>query len=132
MRGGGIANLIHRFDSGIYGRLVANGVVRSKQVVVNGARAAHNGDAMLFGQEFGTGKGTVSADDHEAFNAMGAQVGCGFGAALGSPELLASGGLQEGAAAVNDVSDIVTRQGNAVVFHEAFIATVKARNLDVV
>jgi hypothetical protein len=40
--------------------------------------------------------------------------------------------LQEGAAAVNDVSDIVARQGNPIVFHEAFIAAVKTHDLDVI
>ncbi len=65
-----VANFVNALNHRIAGRVVANGVVGAKQVVVNGSRNSDHGNRVFLKKFVGAGKGSVSADYNESFNSM--------------------------------------------------------------
>ena len=119
-----VANFVNALNHRIAGRVVANGVVGAKQVVVDGPRNSDNGNRVFLKKFVGAGKGSVSANHHEAFNALCTKVGGGFGAAFRAAKGMASGGFQHGSALRKNVAHAFAVKRNKVRFDKAVVAAV--------
>lgn len=85
----------HHFQNRVHGRVKANGVLGRCDVVVNGSGNADAGDSRER-QVTGAAEGAVSANDHNAVNAL---VEAGLSAPVNTIlalKLQASGGVQLG------------------------------------
>ena len=101
---GGVAQFIHHLHRGVHSGIVADGVLAAGDVVVNGAGNADAGDPQI-GQSLGAAERTVAADDNDRVDAqLLAHFGALFLALLGL-ELKATGGIKNGAAAVDDLGN---------------------------
>ena len=106
----GVPQLVDAFDGGVAGGVKADGVVGAADVVVNSGGDAHHLQVQpllrgLTAEGQGASEGAVSADGHDTVQPQEPAGGQGFGPAGGLPELLAAGGVQHGAALVDNVAD---------------------------
>ena len=121
---GGVANLVDAFHHGVARGVVPNGEVRTEEVVVYGARNAHYGDAVLFPQEVCAGEGPVSANDHEAVDALGAHLSRCLSPPFGRAKPIRPRRFQHGAAHVQDVLNAFCVQFRGFARNQAVVPAV--------
>ena len=119
-------NALHgRVGSGIE----ADGIVGADNVLVNGAGDTHHRDAAL-AQLLGAAKGAVAADGHHAVQPQKlAGIHGPLLARLGA-ELLAAGGIEHSAAAVDDAADAGGIHGHNVSVNKPAPAPTDTHALD--
>ena len=122
---GGIAQLIDALYGGIQGGIKADGVFGGGDIVIDGAGQPDGGDAerreLLCAAE-----GAVAADDDQTVNAAGTQNLHRLFLSLLGGEFLAAGGIQDGAAPVNDVADGAFLQLVHPVLHQSLVSVKNA------
>ena len=128
----GVADAVHTPHDGVQCRVIADGVVGTGQIVVDGARKAHDGEVKLAGKLAGAAQRAVAADHHQRVNAVFLDNLIGLLTSFNSPELLATRGLEDSAAVVHDAGNILGLQVNDLIFYQAPVATVDALNLKTV
>ena len=126
---GGIADLVDRFNGGIDCGIEADGKVGSGDVLIDGARQADTGDIEFGAQLMGAAKGAVTADDDEAIDTELFQVGVCLFAAFMFEEFLAAGGLEDGAAALDDIGHASGVHGDDIVLDHSAITAHDAKYL---
>ena len=99
---GGITQFINGLYRGIHGCIIANGILAAGNIIINGAGNAHAGNAQI-GQRTRTHKGTVAADDDQRVDAQLLAAGNALRLTFCRLELKAAGGIQNRAAAVDDL-----------------------------
>ena len=132
MGGHGVARLVDGVHAGVDRRVKADGVVRVGQVVVDGSRQADDVDAALALHQVRPAVGAVAAADHQALDAVRAQVLVTFLADGGiGGEFRQAGRAQHRAAAVDDVADIARQELLDLVLHQAQVPVADAEDLHV-
>ena len=126
VRCGRVADFVDTLHDGVQGRVIADGGVGAVEVVVDRAGKADDGEVKLVGKNACAGERTVAADDHEGVYLVAAQVVEGELASLGSLKLVTARGLQNRAASVDDVRDVLGFEFDDFVGDEAFVASVDA------
>ena len=132
MAGGGVADFVGALHNGVQRRVVADGGVGAVQVVVDGAGQADHREVELVGKDARAGERAVAADDDDGVDAVAACHVVGQLAAFGGLELLAARRLEDGAAALDDVGDVLGVEVNDFVGDEAAVAAVNALDLETV
>ena len=122
---GGVAQLVDHLHGGVHGGVVADGVVGAGDVVVDGAGQADHRDAAV-GQLAGAAVGAVAADDHQRVDAQLTALGRALVLALLGLELQAAGGVQDGAAVLDDVGDAAQVHLVALAVQQAVVAALDA------
>jgi hypothetical protein len=107
----------------------ADGEVGADEVVVDGGRDAHDGEAELV-QRRGAALAAVAADDDEAVDAAGLEVQQRLVLHLARLELGAARAAEDGARALDDAADVAQAEGDDVVGDEARVAALDAEGLD--
>ncbi len=121
-----VADLVDALHDGVEGCVVADGGVCAEEVVVDGAGEADDGEVELVGEDAGAGERAVAADYHERVDAVAAQCVIGELSSFGGLELLATGGLEYGAAALYDVGDVGCGELDDFVGHQPAVSAVYA------
>ncbi len=129
---GGVADLIDTFHDGVQRGVVADGGVRPVEVVVDGAGKADDGDVILPGEQLRAGEGAVAADDDEGVDAGLDHVGIGLLAAFLGHERLGTGGLEDGAAALDGVGDGRGGELDELLVNQSLVAAHDADHIDIV
>ena len=124
MAGGRVADLVDAVHDGVQRRVVADGRVGAVEVVVDGAGESDDREGVLVAEDAGTGQRTVAADNDERVDSAALQHVIGTLASFGGLELLASRGLQDCAAALDDVRDVLGRELLDLVRDQTFVTTV--------
>ena len=125
----GVAELVHTLHGGVGRGVEADGVVGADDVVVDGAGDTHHGNAEL-GQVLRAAECAVAADGHQAVQTDELAGGVGLLLPLLGAELVTAGGVQNGAAAVDDAADAGVVHLDDVAGDQALIAAADAHALD--
>ena len=125
----GVAQLVDAVDGGVTGGVKADGVIGAADVVVDGGRHAHHRDAQP-GQRQRPAEGAVAADGHNAVQPQHLAGGDRAGAALFGHEILAAGGVEDGAAPGDDVAHAGGVQLNKIAVDKSLPAAADADALD--
>ena len=106
----GVPQPVDALNTGVAGGVKANGIVGAANIVVNGG--GNTGHLQLIPRLLGPAgqlqrppEGAVAANGHNGVQAQQAAGGQGLVLTGHGPELIAAGGIQEGAAPVDDVAD---------------------------
>ena len=131
----GVPELVDALDGRVAGGVESDGVVGASDVVVNGGGDAHHTEAHavlggLAGDGQGPPEGAVAADGHNAVQTQQAAGGQGLGPARFFHEFQAPGGVEHGAAFVDDVADAGGGQGHKVAGDQAVPAPADADAAD--
>ena len=131
----GVPQLIHTLDGRVAGGVKADGIVGAADVVVDGGGDAHHLKGLpllgqLAGQGQGPPEGAVAADGHDALQPQQLAGGDGLLPALRRHKLLAAGGIQHGAALVDNMADAVAVHADKVVVDETVPAPADADALN--
>ena len=129
---GRVADFVHALHDCVQCGVVAYGQVRAVQVVVYRAGQTYARHVKLFGKDASAGKASVAANYHQGVYVVGHHVVVGLLSALCRLELLASGRLQYGASALDDVAHVLCGKLLYLVVHQSFVATVDGFHLHVV
>ena len=125
----GVAQLVDALDGGVAGRVKADGVIGAADIVVDGGGNADDGDAETRKLERAA-EGSVAADGHDGVQtqhpARGDRL---FPARLGH-EIFASGGIEDRAAAGENVADAGAVELHKVAGDQAMPAPADADALD--
>ena len=124
-----VPQLVDALHRRVGGGVEADGVFGADNVVVDGAGDAHHGYAA-FAELLGTPEGAVAADGHDAVQPQQLAHTGGLGLALRRAELLAAGGIENGAAAVDDAADAAGIHAVKIPVDEAGPAPADANALD--
>lgn len=81
VRGGRVADLVDRFDRIVDRGIEPNREISAEDIVVDGARHADHGQAVLGFEELRAAERAVAADHHQAFDAVSFECARGFRAA---------------------------------------------------
>ncbi len=122
---GGVAQFVDHFQSGVHRSIVADGVIGACNIIVDGAGQADHRDAAVC-QLTGTTVGAVAADDDQRINAEFAALGRTLVLALFGLELQAAGGVQDGAAGLDDVGNTAQVHFKALAVQQAVVAALNA------
>ena len=125
----GVPQLVDALHRRVGGGVEADGVFGADNVVVDGAGDAHHGYAA-FAELLGSPEGAVAADGHDAVQPQQLAHAGGLGLALRRAELLAAGGIENGAAAVDDAADAAGIHAVKIPVDEAGPAPADADALD--
>ena len=125
----GIAQLVDALDGGICRGIVADAVVGAADVVINGCGHAHHGDPVA-GQGQRAAEGAVAADGDDAVKAQQLAGGHRLALAFLCAEFLASGGIEHGTAAGDDVRNAVLLQPDDIAADQAVPAAPDTDALD--
>src|SRR5690606_23948242 len=104
MCSGGIPDLVDGFKSGIKRSIKTDGIVRAIDIVINCPRAAYYGNPKLLTEDLGSGKGSVTANSHQAFDPMLLQLFIRLLTPLLGFKFLAPCRLQYGTASLKDIA----------------------------
>lgn len=124
----GVPQPVHHFQNRVHGRVKANGVLGRCDVVVNGSGNADAGDSRER-QVTGAAEGAVSANDHNAVNAL---VEAGLSAPVNTIlalKLQASGGVQLGSGVLYGVGYAGSIQLGHLVVQQTVIAVADTDHL---
>ena len=124
---GGVAQLIDGLDSGVHGRVVADGILTAGDIVVDGAGQTDTGNALVC-QRTGTHEGAVAADDDQRVNAQFLTAGKALGLAFLRLELQAACGIQNRAAAVDDLRHAADVHFIHFTIDQAVVTTLNAHH----
>lgn len=122
MRSRRIADLVDRLLDRVERRVVAYRRVRAVQVVVSRAGKAHDREIVLLGEYARAGQRAVAADHHERRDAVLDDVVVSRLASLGRTELLAARRLEDRAALLYDVTDVLRLKRNDLVGNQASVS----------
>ena len=100
----GVAEAVDALHGGVGGGVETDGIVGADDVVINGAGDAHHGDAVT-AQILCAAERTVAADGDNTVEAQQLTGGGGLLLPLLGAELVTAGGVENGAAAVDDAAD---------------------------
>ena len=126
MAAGGVADAVHTPHDGVQCCVIADRVIGTCQVVVDGAGYSHDGEIKLAGKLAGAAQRTVTANDHQRVDAMLLDDLISLFAAFHRLEILATGGLQDGTAMVHDAGNTLGLQVNDLIFYQTPVAAVDA------
>ena len=120
----GVTQLVDALNGGVAGGVKADGVVGTADVIVNGGGNAHNLQIHAFfgcltGQGQRTAERTVAADGYDAVQSQQLAGGKRFGAAFSVHKFLAAGGVEHGAALVDDMTDAGGVHGKKIAVDQA-------------
>ena len=132
MTAGRIPDLVHGLHDRIRGGVVPDGVVRARQIVVDGPGNAHDPDAVLFCELHGPCKGAVAPDDHQSVDVAVAEHFGPLRTALGLVEILATGTLEDGATPTEDLGHRAGVKAFEIARDQAFVALEDTRHFDAV
>ena len=125
----GVPQLVDALHRRVGGGVEADGIVGADDIVVDGAGNTHHGDAPL-AQILGAPEGAVAADGHDAVQSQQLAGIIGLLLPCLGAELLAAGGIQDGAAPVDDAADAGAVHLHEVAVDEALPAAADAHHLD--
>ena len=125
---GGVAQFIDHFEAGVEGRVISDGLLTAGDIVVDGAGQADTGNPPL-GQILGAAERAVAADDYQPLNAVLPAGSHRFLHPLFGAELGATGGIQHGAAPMDDVRHAAQIHLHKVPVDQAVVPTVHAIHL---
>ena len=118
---------------GLHGRIgggvVADRVIRADDIVVDGRRDADDRDALL-GQLHQTAERAVAADGDDPVQPQQLAGRCGLFLALQRAEFVAAGSVEHGAAAVDDMRNVVILQDGKISVDQAVVAAADADALN--
>ena len=100
----GVAELVHALHGGVGSGVEADGIIGAVDVVVNSAGDAHHGYAE-FGQILRAAERAVAADRHQTLQTDELAGGVCLLLPLLRAEFVTTGGIEHGAAAVDDAAD---------------------------
>ena len=122
---GGVAQLIDHFQRGIHRGIVADGIIRAGNIVIDGAGQADHRDAAV-GQLTSAAVRTITANDHQCIDPqLAAFLGTLVLTFLGL-ELQAAGSVKDRTACRNDVRDTAQVHFKAFTVQQAVIAALNA------
>ena len=125
----GVPQTVDGVHGGIGGGVEADGVVGADDVVVDGGGDADHGHAGL-GQRLCAPEGAVAADGHDAVQTQKlAGGGSPLLACLGA-EFVAAGGVEDGAASIDDMGDGAGVHTDDIAVDKAVVAAADADALD--
>ena len=127
----GVPQTVNALHGGIGGGIEADGIVGADDVVVDGTRHAHHGHAES-GQILRPPEGAVAADGHDAVQPQQLAGVGGLLLSLRRAELVAAGGVENGAAPVDDAADAAGIHGTDIPGDKARPAPADAHALDAV
>ena len=125
----GVGQLVDALDGRVGRGVEADGVVRAADVVVDGGGHAHGVDARG-GQLLGAPEGAVAADGDDPVDARVLAGADRLRHPLGGGELLAAGGVEDGAAPVGEAVDGAGVHLEGIPLDEAVVAPVDAHGGD--
>ena len=125
----GVPQAVNGVHGGVGGGIKADGVVGADDVVVDGGGDAHHRHAGL-GQGLCAPEGAVAADGHDAVQPKQLAGGGGPLLPLGGAEFVAAGGIENGAAAVDDMGDSAGVHPQDVAVDEAVVSPADADALN--
>ena len=126
-----VADAVDVLNRGVERGVVTDRVVGPEEVVVDGAGAADDGDAVLFVQERRAHERTVPANGDERVEAGFFGLTRSLGAAFGRAELLGAGALENRPAFAEDVRDALAAHVDEVAVDEPGVATPYADDFEV-
>ena len=126
VRGGRVTDLVDALHDGVQGRIVTDGEVGAGEVVVDRTGQADDGEVVLLGEIASAMQAAVATDDDEGFDAVFDDHVVGLTSALGGTELVAAGGLEDGATTLDDVADALGFERGDLVRDQSAIAAVDA------
>ena len=122
MAGGGVADFIDRLHDGVEGCVVADGGVGAAEVVVDGGWNGDAGVVEFLGEDARSVDGAVTANDDEGVYLLLDEIFVGLLASFGILEVGGWGGLEDGAAILDDVADALSFKRHDVAFDETLVA----------
>ena len=125
----GIAQLVNAVDGGVAGGVKADGVVGAADVVVNGGGDPHDRDTQAR-QLQRAAEGAVASDGDDTVQPQHLAGVDRFQAALLAHKVLAAGGIKDGAAAGENVTDAGALELDKVTGDQALPAAANADALD--
>ena len=129
VRGSRVANLVHSAHDGVQRRVVADGVVRAVEVVVNGAGQPYAGHVVFVRKLQRSRQRAVAADDDEGVDVVLPEVLVRLLPSLHRAELLAARRLQDGTSALDDVAHALGGEVADLVVDESLESAVDALHL---
>ena len=132
VRVGRVPNFVDAVQRRVHGRVVANRVIGTVQVVVYGAGRAHRGDAKLLLKNHGPGECAVAANGHQALNAVVHQLVESLLPAFLGHEFLAAGRFQNRAALLHRVRNRSRIEPHKFALNHAAVAPHDAVHLNAV
>ncbi len=105
MTGGGVPDAVDRVQGDVRRGVIANSVVGTVDIVVDGAGEADDREAVFLPQVMRSVEGAVAPNRHQPFDPSLSQLLRCHRPAFGVEELLAARGLDDGAAKLDDVRD---------------------------
>ena len=117
----GIPELVDGLDGRVAGSVKADGVLGAAHVVVDGGGDAHHPDALV-GQLQSAAEGTVAPDGHDPVDTQVFAHPGGLLHALGSAELVAAGGVKDGAALTADTAHVPVLEFEYVAVDQSGVA----------
>ena len=125
-----IAQLVDGVDDRVGRRIAANRIVRTPDIIVDGARQADDRHARLLGEQRRATQGAVTTDDDEAFDAAVLQILIAELATLRRLPAFAASRAEEGTTALDDVANILGLHLEHILIQQAMIAIIDAPDLD--
>ena len=125
----GVPQLVDALHRRIGGGIKADGIVGTDDIVVDGAGDAYHGDAPL-AQILRAPEGAVAADGHDAVQSQQLAGVIGLLLPCFGTELVAAGGIQDGAAPVDDAADAGAVHLHEVAVDETLPAPANAHHLN--
>ena len=124
-----VAQLIDALDGGVGRRVKADAVMRAGNIIVDRRGQADHGDAV-FGERQRAAERSVAADGDDTVQSKQLAGVHGLLLSLGRHEFLAARGVEDRAAAVDDVRDALFVQTHDVAVDESVPAAPDADHLD--
>ena len=119
-----VTDPVDTLHDGVHRRVIADGVVRPIEVVVDGAGQADAADVKFLCEFHGASQRSVPADDHQCVNACGSKVVMCLLPAFFRSELLGACRLQNRSALADDSADILGCKRTYIVCNQSVIPTI--------
>ena len=126
MGGGSVADLVDALHDGVERGVISDGRVGAVEVVVDGAGQAYAGQIELVGKNACSGERSVASDHHQGVDAVAFDIVIGQLTAFGCGEFRAACCLEDCAAELYDVADVLGLEILYLVGDQTLVAAIDA------
>ena len=121
---GRVADFVDTLHDGVERCVIAYGGVCAVEVIVDGAGKTDDREIEFVGEDAGAGERAVAADHHKCVDFVALDVVESELAPFGGGEFLAAGSLQNSAAGLNDIGNVLSVKFLNLIGDEAAVAAI--------